>query len=103
MYSKDNLGKLNKIAKLLPKTMAAFRAWDKAALEEGAIPKKYKELIAIGVALTTQCPYCIDIHRQEALSAGAGEDELAEVIHVAAALCAPAPRSPTAHICSNAD
>ena len=86
MYSKDKLGKLRKIAELSPKTMAAFRAWDKAALEEDSIPKKYKELIAIGVALTTQCPYCIELHRQEALRAGAREQELAEVIHVAAAL-----------------
>jgi AhpD family alkylhydroperoxidase len=43
-------------------------------------------LQAIGVAPTTQCPYCIDIHRQEALKAGAREEELTEVIHVAAAL-----------------
>ena len=75
-----------KMAERGPKAMAAFRAWDKVALEEGAIPKKYKELMAIGVALTTQCPYCIDIHRQEALKAGASEQELIEVVHVAAAL-----------------
>jgi AhpD family alkylhydroperoxidase len=86
MYSKDKLGKLRKMAELSPKTTAAFRAWDKVALEEDAIPKKYKELIAIGVALTTQCPYCIELHRQEALKAGASEQELTEVIHVAAAL-----------------
>jgi len=86
MYSKGNLSKLPKMAELSPKAMAAFRAWDKVALEEGAIPKQYKELIAIGVALTTQCPYCIDIHRQEALKAGANEQQLTEVIQVAAAL-----------------
>jgi AhpD family alkylhydroperoxidase len=86
MYAKDNLARLSKVAELSPKAMAAFRAWDKLALEEGAIPKKYKELMAIGVALTTQCPYCIDLHRRAALSAGASEQELTEVIHVAAAL-----------------
>ena len=86
MYSNDNLGKLPKMAELSPKAMAAFRAWDTVALADGAIPKKYKELVAIGVALTTQCPYCIEVHRQEALKAGATEQELTEVIHVAAAL-----------------
>ena len=86
MYSKDNLVKISRMAEISPKAMSAFRAWDKIALEDGAIPKKYKELMAIGVALTTQCPYCIDIHRQEALKAGASEQELSEVIHVAAAL-----------------
>ena len=86
MYSKDNLGKMPKMVERGPKAMAAFRAWDKVALEEGAIPKKYKELMGISVALTTQRPYCIDIHRQEALKAGASEQELVEVVHVAAAL-----------------
>jgi AhpD family alkylhydroperoxidase len=70
--------------------MAAFRAYDKAALADGAIPKKYKELMAIAVALTTQCPYCIEVHRQEALKAGGTEQELAEVVYVASALRAGA-------------
>jgi len=86
MYSKNNLGKLRKMAELPPKTTAAFGIWDKVALEEGAIPKTYKQLIAIGVALTTQCRYCIEVHGQDALKAGASEEELTEVIHVAAAL-----------------
>jgi AhpD family alkylhydroperoxidase len=90
MYSMDNLNKLPKMGKLAPEAMAAFRAYDKAALADGAIPKKYKELMAIAVALTTQCPYCIEVHRQEALKAGATEQELAEVVYVASALRAGA-------------
>ena len=86
MYSKDNLKKLPQIGELAPEAMATFQAFDKAALAEGAIPKKYKELMAIAVALTTQCPYCIDVHRQQALKAGASEQELAEVVFVAMAL-----------------
>jgi AhpD family alkylhydroperoxidase len=90
MYSMDNLNKLPKMGKLAPEAMTAFRAFDKAALADGAIPKKYKELMAIAVALTTQCPYCIEVHRQEALKAGATEQELAEVVYVASALRAGA-------------
>ena len=86
MYSKDNLSKLARIGELSPEAMTTFRAWDKAALADGAIPKKYKELMAIAVALTTQCPYCIEIHREQAVKAGVTEQELAEVVHVAAAL-----------------
>jgi AhpD family alkylhydroperoxidase len=86
MYSLNNLDKLTKVGDLLPEALSAFRAFDKAALADGAIPKKYKELMAIAVALTTQCPYCIEVHRQEALKAGATEKELAEVIFVASAL-----------------
>jgi AhpD family alkylhydroperoxidase len=66
--------------------MQAFKNWDKLALADGAIPKKYKELMAIAVALSTQCPYCIEVHRQQAVDAGVTETELAEAIHVAAAL-----------------
>ncbi len=86
MYSIDNLKKLPEIGELSPEAMNAFRAWDKIALSDGAIPKKYKELMAIAVALTTQCPYCIEVHRREAVKAGATEKELAETVHVAAAL-----------------
>jgi AhpD family alkylhydroperoxidase len=86
MYSKDNLSKLPQLGQLAPEATAAFWAYDKAALSDGAIPKKYKELMAIAVALTTQCPYCIEVHRQAALKAGASEQELAEVVHVSAAL-----------------
>ena len=86
MYTKDNLNKLSKIGKLAPEAMTAFRAYDKVSLADGAIPKKYKELMAIAVALTTQCAYCIEVHRQEALKAGVTEQELAEAIHVTAAL-----------------
>ena len=86
MYSLENFKKLPKIGKLSPKLMEAFQAWDQLALAEGKIPKKYKELMAIAVALTTQCPYCIEGHRQAAIKAGATPEEFAEVIHVAAAL-----------------
>jgi AhpD family alkylhydroperoxidase len=86
MYSKDNLNKLPKMGELSPEAMKTFRAYDKAALADGAIPKKYKELMAIAVALTTQCPYCIEVHRQEALKAGVAEQELVEAVHVTAAL-----------------
>jgi AhpD family alkylhydroperoxidase len=90
MYNKDNLAQLKKIDGLAPDAMKAFWAFDKAALAEGAIPVKYKELIAVGVALTTQCPYCIDIHSGNARKAGASDAELAETAMVAAALRAGA-------------
>src|SRR5215472_1291533 len=90
MHSMDNLKKLSRFGKLAPEAASAFWAYDKAALADGAIPKKYKELMAIAVALTTQCAYCIEIHRQGALKAGVSEQELAETIHVVAALRAGA-------------
>ncbi len=86
MYNKESLAKLTKLNELAPEVMKAFWAFDKAAVAEGAIPVKYKELMAVAVALTTQCPYCIDIHSNNARKAGATDTELAEAAMVAAAL-----------------
>ena len=86
----ENLTKLPKLGKLAPEATTAFWAYDKAALADGAIPKKYKELMALAVALTTQCPYCIEVHRQEAVKAGVTDQELAETVFVASALRAGA-------------
>ncbi len=90
MYDMNDLKKLPALGKLSPDTNKAFFAFDQAALAHGAIPKKYKELIAVAVALTTQCPYCLQIHKDAAVKAGASEEELAEVTFVAAALRAGA-------------
>ena len=54
MYSKTNLGKLKILDANAPDAMQAFWAFDKAAMADGAIPAKYKELIALAVAFTTQ-------------------------------------------------
>jgi AhpD family alkylhydroperoxidase len=90
MYHKDNLTRLKKMDELAPELMKTFWAFDKAAVADGAIPAKYKELIAIGVALTTQCPYCIDIHSGNARKAGATDAEITEAAMVAASLRAGA-------------
>ena len=46
--------------------------------------------MAVAVALTTQCPYCLEIHRDAALKAGATPEQLVEVTFIAAALRAGA-------------
>lgn len=90
MYQTENLAKLKKMDALAPELMKAFWAFDKISVTEGAIPVKYKELIAIAVALTTQCPYCIAIHSGNARKAGATESEITEAAVVAASLRAGA-------------
>jgi AhpD family alkylhydroperoxidase len=75
VYDKKNLDKLKVIEANAPEGMKAFAAFDKAAMAEGAIPVKYKELLALAVAFTTQCPYCIEIHAKRARLTGASEQE----------------------------
>jgi len=86
MYDMKNMAKLKKLGELAPETFKAFVAFDELAYKAGAIPAKYKELMAVAVALTTQCPYCIEIHSSRAKQAGATQKELAETALVAAAL-----------------
>jgi AhpD family alkylhydroperoxidase len=97
MYNKENLAKLKKMDSLAPEVMKAFWAFDKAAVAAGAIPVKYKELMAIAVALTTQCPYCIAIHSGNARKAGATDAEIAEAAMVAASLRAGASVTHSTH------
>ena len=82
---------LPEMARLARPEAEAFLAFDKAAGRgDGAIPPKYRELIALAVALTTQCAYCLDVHTGRALEAGATREELAEVAFITASLRAGA-------------
>ena len=86
MYDMANIAKLKTLRQHAPAAMDAFFAFDKAVFTEGALTVKVKELIAVAVAVTTQCPYCIEIHVQKAKAAGATDAELTEATLVAAAL-----------------
>jgi AhpD family alkylhydroperoxidase len=90
MYDMKNLAKLKLLDANAAQDMKAFWAFDKAAMAEGAIPVKYKELMALAVAFTMQCPYCIEVHSNQARGAGASDQEIAEAVVVAAALRAGA-------------
>src|ERR1700740_1469478 len=90
MYDMANLKTMKTLKELAPEGMAAFVAFDAAAMKDGAIPVKYKELMALAVTFTTQCPYCIEIHSNQARAAGASDQEIAEAVIVAAALRAGA-------------
>jgi len=98
VYDMKNLGKFGRFGELAPEAFKAFQAFDQAAYKAGAIPHKYKELMAVAVALTTQCPYCIEIHRKAALDAGATEIELSETVFVATALRAGAALTHGTHL-----
>ena len=66
---------LKEMKKLAPAEFAAWAGLDGIVKLDGAIPRKYRELIAIAVACTTQCPYCIEAHAKGAKAAGASREE----------------------------
>jgi AhpD family alkylhydroperoxidase len=75
---------------LAPKNTDSWRAFSKAVFEEGALPEKTKQLIAVAVAHVTQCPYCIRSHTAQAMRKGASQEEIMEAIWVAAEMRAGA-------------
>jgi AhpD family alkylhydroperoxidase len=90
-HDSDDLKKLGELKTLAPAEFKGFVALDAiVGREDGAIPRKYRELIAIAVSCTTQCPYCLDVHTRNAKRAGATREEVAEAAFLAAALRAGA-------------
>jgi AhpD family alkylhydroperoxidase len=86
MYDMKNLGRLKQLDEFAPDAMKSFWAFDKATFAEGALTARQKQLIAVAVALTTQCPYCLELHAKAARDAGATDEELAETALVAAGI-----------------
>jgi AhpD family alkylhydroperoxidase len=90
-HETDDLKLLPELKKLAPDEFKGFVALDSIVGKEGgAIPRKYRELMALAVACTTQCPYCLDVHTKAAKRAGATREEVAETVFIAAALRAGA-------------
>jgi AhpD family alkylhydroperoxidase len=98
MYDMKNLAALKTMDKAAEAGMQAFWAFDKAAFSPGAVDGKTKQLMALAVALTTQCPYCIAIHTKEARKVGASDAELSETAVVAAAMRAGAAITHATHM-----
>lgn len=83
----QDLAYAESLIRFAPKEAEAFfQLKHTAEREDGVIPQKYRELISVAVALTTQCAYCIDAHIKNAVRAGATREEIAETVFIAAAL-----------------
>lgn len=86
-HDSDDMKLMKQMKEVAP---AEFKAWldlDRiVAREDGAIPRKYRELIALAVAHVTQCVYCIEAHAKGAKKAGASRHEVVETTFLAAAL-----------------
>ena len=79
-----------RMRELVPEAYRAFLEFDQKAFKDGALPGKTKELMALGIAQITQCPWCIQAHTRKAALAGASDAEIAETTFVAMAMAAGA-------------
>ena len=85
-YKPEHLAHFGDIAKGSPELAKKFFDWYGAVFAEGALSEREKCLIALAVAHTVQCPYCIDAYAKDALEKGADLDQMTEAVHVAAAI-----------------
>ena len=69
---------MTRLSEELPETIPALAGFMGAAAKDGALTYREKELIAIGVAVYTQCPECIVVHCHKALEAGCTRREIVE-------------------------
>ena len=84
LYPKPTKALAQKRSALAPEIDAAFRQFSAAVFQDGALPRKTKQLIAVAVAHVTQCPYCIQGHTKAAAREGATAEEIMEAVWVAA-------------------
>jgi AhpD family alkylhydroperoxidase len=90
-HSPDDLQQLAEFKELAPQEFQAFAKLDGTiGREGGAIDQLNRELIAVGVAISSQCPYYIQVHVTHAKKAGATKAQIAEAAMVAAGLGAGA-------------
>ena len=85
--AKDLLKTVNqnnvKIARALPEEMGGFMKLHEAALKDGALDPKTKELIALGIAISVRCEPCIVSHTDSLIAMGVTREEIEETIAVA--------------------
>lgn len=85
-YHHHDLGRFTEIGRGAPELARKFFDWYGAVFAEGALTAREKSLIALAVAHAVQCPYCIDAYSTDALEKGSNLDQMAEAVHVAAAI-----------------
>ena len=85
-YQSQDLKKFKNITDWSPELGTKFFEYYNSVFQEGALSSREKSLIALAVAHTVQCPYCIDAYTQDGLQRGIERNEMIEAVHVAAAI-----------------
>lgn len=85
-YNEEDLDRFGEIANHSPELFEKFREWYEACQQEGALSKREKALIGLAVAVTVQCPYCIDAFTRSSLENGSNMEQMTEAMHLASAI-----------------
>ena len=71
-----------KLLSMNSKVYEAFLQMEEAAFSDGALPKKTKELIAVGISVKIDCESCMQWHIEQSAAAGATMSEVLEAVEV---------------------
>ncbi len=85
-FQPADLKKFGEITEWQEEMGKKFFDYYNTVFQEGALTEREKALIALAVAHTVQCPYCIDAYSNACLTKGADEEQMMEAVHVAAAI-----------------
>lgn len=85
-YDPKDLASFAEIGKEAPELAQKFFAYYGEVFAEGALTEREKALIALAVAHTVQCPYCIDAYTVACLEKGSNLEEMTEALHVVTAI-----------------
>ncbi|MFH1152871.1 MAG: carboxymuconolactone decarboxylase family protein [Pseudomonadota bacterium] len=65
------------------KTYKPFLELEARAFSDGALSRKSKELMALSISMVTKCEPCMEWHLDQAMKAGATDEEIYETVDVA--------------------
>ncbi|HAT64378.1 arsenosugar biosynthesis-associated peroxidase-like protein [Aureisphaera sp. CAU 1614] len=85
-YDPKDLRKFGNITDWSEELGTKFFDYYGKVFEEGALSAREKSLIALAVAHTEMCPYCIDAYTKDGLQRGITKEEMMEAVHVGAAI-----------------
>jgi AhpD family alkylhydroperoxidase len=74
---------VQQLREAVPDVFKAYADMHRAAMSDGALPAKIKELIALAIAVTRECDGCVATHARSAVRRQASAQEVAEAMGVA--------------------
>ena len=81
-FLNDTMQRMGTFQAEAPKTFSGFNIMGKAAKKNGVLDEKTKELIALGIAISTRCDSCIGFHVKSLVRLGTTRAEFCEALEM---------------------
>jgi alkylhydroperoxidase/carboxymuconolactone decarboxylase family protein len=85
-FKSEDLSNFGNIGRVNKELADKFFDYYNSTMKAGSLSEREKALIALAIAHSERCPYCIDAYTSACLEKGADEAQMAEAIHVAATM-----------------